>query len=549
VIIGERKKMREQVLSGDQALAYGALQAGISLVTSYPGSPSSGVVKELLRLSERNTLIIEWSANEKVAVENAIGAAIAGKRTLVCAKGVGMNVALDPIMVADLIGTHAGMVWLIGDDPGAWGSQNEQDSRYLGSFAEVPILEPSSPQEGYEMMGYAFDLSEKYRLPVMVREVQTYSSLKGNCQISESPWQPRSIGSQASGRWISFPLNVLEHHARLHEKNRQIARDFDGSPFNSVVRASARGLLAAGLAWHKFKSLDAASARTLSLFKLGTLYPLPEKILAEFLAPLSELLVFEETEPFLEEKVKALAQAQGIPVRVRGKLTGEFPREGEIFSHQIFQALEQFLGSLEEEDRKKIRVEKKERPLGKGFCEGCPYTPLFEAIQEVCQESSLPSPIITADPGCAVRLSNPPFGILNIKYCMGASIALAAGVSKAGAQERVVAACGDSSFYHTGINALIDAAHHRADILVIILDNGATALTGLQPHPGIPRDARGRKVPAVKLEEIVHAIPIDFFHLIDMFDKEKSKPVLREALTRKGLGVIIARGLCPLLNQ
>jgi indolepyruvate ferredoxin oxidoreductase alpha subunit len=547
--LGERIKMREQVLSGDQALAHGALQAGISLATSYPGSPSSGVVKELLRLSERNTLIIEWSANEKVAVENAIGAAIAGKRSLVCAKGVGMNVALDPIMVADLIGTHAGMVWLIGDDPGAWGSQNEQDSRYLGAFAEVPMLEPSSPQEGYEMMGYAFDLSEKYRVPVMVREVQTYSSLKGNCQISESPWQPRSLGSQAAEKWISFPLNVLEHHARLHEKNRKIAREFEGSPFNCVERRGAQGLLAAGLAWHKFKSLDAASARTLSLFKLGTLYPLPETILAEFLAPLSELLVFEETEPFVEEKLKGLAQAQGIPVRVRGKLTGEFPREGEILSYQVFEALGKFLGNLEEEDRKKIRVEKKERPLGKGFCEGCPYTPLFEAIQEVCREASLAAPVITADPGCAVRLNNPPFESLNIKYCMGASIALAAGVSKAGTKERVVAACGDSSFYHTGINALIDAAHHRSDILVIILDNGTTALTGLQPHPGIPRDARGRKVPAVELQEVIQAMPIDFFHLIDVFDKEKSKPILREGLTRRGLRIIIARGLCPLLNQ
>jgi indolepyruvate ferredoxin oxidoreductase, alpha subunit len=542
-------EMRENVLSGDQALAHGALQAGISLVTSYPGSPSSGVVKELLRLSEGSDIIIEWSANEKVAVENAIGAAVAGKRSLVCIKGVGMNVALDPIMVANLIGTHAGMVWLIGDDPGAWGSQNEQDSRYLGAFAEVPILEPSSPEEGYRMMGSAFELSERYRVPVMLREVQTYAGLKGPCQISESPWQPKMVESQAAGKWISFPLNVLENHARLHAKNQAIAEEFESSPFNAMQRRGDRGILTAGLAWHKFISLDSASARNLSLFKLGTLHPLPERILSEFLSSLSEVLIFEETEPFVEEKVRALAQAWGLRVKVRGKLTGEFPREGEIFPHQIFGALEKFLGSLEEEDRKKIRIEKKERPLGKGFCEGCPYIPLFESIREICQESSLPPPIITADPGCAVRLINPPFGTLNIKYCMGASIALAAGVSKGGAKERIVAACGDSSFYHTGINALLDAAHHRADILVIILDNGAAALTGLQPHPGIPRDARGKKAPAIELDEVMRAVPMDFFHRIDVFDKEKSKPILREGLTRKGLGVIVARGLCPLLSQ
>jgi indolepyruvate ferredoxin oxidoreductase alpha subunit len=541
--------MRQIVLSGDQALAHGALQAGISLVTSYPGSPSSGTVKELLQLSRDKGIIIEWSANEKVAFENAIGAAIAGKRTLACAKSVGMNVAMDPIMVANLIGTHAGMVWLIGDDPGAWGSQNEQDSRYLGAFAEVPMLEPSSPQEGYEMMRYAFDLSERYRLPVILREVQSYSTLKGPCQIPDAAWQPSQLESQAAKRWISFPLNVLDHHVRLHERNRQIAEEFGRSPFNDLTKKGNRGLLAAGLAWRKFQSLEVASARSLSLFKLGTLYPLPERSLWDFLSPLEELLVFEENEPFLEEKIKALAQTQGLKVRVRGKLTGDFPREGEIFSHQIFQALESFLGSLEEEDRKKIIVEKKERPLGKGFCEGCPYTPLFEAIREVAQEAAIAPPIITADPGCAVRLNLPPFETLNIKYCMGASIGLAAGVSKAGVKERVVAACGDSSFYHTGINALIDAVHHRADILVIILDNGATALTGLQPHPGIPRNARGEKVPAVGLEEIVKAMPIEFIRVIDMFDKSKSKPVLKEGLTRKGLGVIIARGLCPLLKQ
>jgi indolepyruvate ferredoxin oxidoreductase alpha subunit len=540
--------MAERIISGDQALAQGALQSGISLVTSYPGSPSAGVVKELLRLDQDRRIIIEWSANEKVAMENANGGAVAGKRSLVCIKSVGMNVAMDPIMVANLIGTHAGMVWLIGDDPGAWGSQNEQDSRYLGAFAEVPMLEPASPQEGYEMMRYAFDLSERYRLPVIIREVQSYSALKGPCQIPETPWQPIHLDSQAGRKWISFPLNVLELHARLHQRNQEIAQEFERSPFNRLERHGSRGLLAAGLAWHKFKVLEMASARSLSLFKLGTLYPLPEKGLLDFLSPLEEVLVFEENEPFLEEKVKALAQAHGLLVRVRGKLTGDFPREGEILSHQIFQGLEAFLGGLEEEDRKKIVEEKKERPLGKGFCEGCPYTPLFEAILEVSRESGIPDPIITADPGCAVRLNLPPFEMLNLKYCMGASIALAAGVSKAGAKGRVVAACGDSSFYHTGINALIDAVHHQADILVIILDNGTTALTGLQPHPGIPRNARGDKVPAVEQEQIIRAMPIDFFRVIDMFDKEKSKPVLKEGLTRKGLGVIIARGLCPLLN-
>ncbi|MFH0870899.1 MAG: thiamine pyrophosphate-dependent enzyme [bacterium] len=541
--------MTETVLSGDQALAQGAMQSGVSLVTSYPGSPSTGVVKELLRLGRDHGIIIEWSANEKVAMENAIGAAIAGKRSLVCAKSVGMNVAMDPIMVANLIGTHAGMVWLIGDDPGAWGSQNEQDSRLLGAFAEVPMLEPSSPQEGYEMMCYAFDLSERFRLPVMVREVQSYSGLKGPCHIPESAWEPAKLPSRATEKWISFPLNVLEHHARLHQRDREIAGEFEGSRFNRMEKRGNRGLLSAGLAWHKFQSLKAASARSLSLFKLGTLYPLPVKGLLDFLSGLEELLVFEENEPFLEERMKVLAQEGGLKVKIRGKLTGDFPREGEVFSHHIFQALERFLGGLEQEDRAKIVVEKKERSLGKGFCEGCPYTPLFEAIREAAQEATIPPPIITADPGCAVRLNLPPFETLNIKYCMGASIALASGVSKAGVKERVVAACGDSSFYHTGINALIDAVHHRADILVIILDNGTTALTGLQPHPGIPRNARGEKVPAVELEPILRAMPIDFVRTIDMFDKEKSKPVLKEGLTRKGLGVIIARGLCPLLNK
>ncbi|MDH7500959.1 MAG: thiamine pyrophosphate-dependent enzyme, partial [candidate division NC10 bacterium] len=451
-------------------------------------------------------------------------------------------------MVANLIGTHAGMVWLIGDDPGAWGSQNEQDSRYLGAFAEVPMLEPSSPQEGYEMMRYAFDLSERCRIPVIIREVQSYSLLKGPCQIPDSSWHPVLLGSEAAKRWISFPLNVLDHHARLHQRNRQIASEFERSPFNVAERKGSRGLLAAGLAWHKFRTAEAVSARALSLFKLGTLFPLPERSLADFLSPLEEVLILEENEPFLEEKIKALAQTEGLKVKVRGKLSGEFPREGEIFPHHIFLALEKFLGALEEEDRSKIVIEKKERPLGKGFCEGCPYTPLFEAIREVSQEAKIPAPIITADPGCAVRLNLPPFEMLNLKYCMGASIALAAGVSKAGVRERVVAACGDSSFYHTGINALMDAVHHQADILVILLDNGAAALTGLQPHPGIPRNARGEKVPAVTLEEIVQAMPIDFFRVIDMFDKERSKPVLREGLTRRGLGVIIARGLCPLLK-
>lgn len=547
----ERIGMEKPFLSGDQALAEGALQAGITVVTSYPGSPSSGVVKELLRMTrgQREEIVIEWSANEKVALENAIGAAVAGRRALVCIKGVGMNVAMDPVMVANLVGTHAGMVWLVGDDPGGWGSQNEQDSRYLGSFAEIPLLEPSSSQEGYDMMRYAFALSERRRIPVMIREVQSYSNLKGPCWIEESGGPTPSLPSRASERWMSFSLNVLENHARLHRLAREIGEEFEKSPFNSCTMRGSRGLLAAGHAWEKFQSADSISARSLSLFKLSTLNPLPVRSLLNFLSPLEEVLIVEEIEPFVEEKLKVLAYDQGLQVKILGKSTGHLPREGEIFSYHILQGLERFLGGLAEEDRKRIVEEKKERPLGKGFCEGCPYTPLFEAIREATQETGIPTPIITADPGCAVRLSLPPFEMLNIKYCMGASIALAAGVSKGKVKERVVAACGDSSFYHTGINALVDAIHHQADILVIILDNGTTALTGLQPHPGIPLNARGEKAPAVGLEKIIGSMPIGFLRVIEVFDKEKSRPVLREGLTQRGLGVIIARGLCPLLNQ
>jgi len=539
--------MIEMVLSGDQALAYGAWHSGLSLVTSYPGSPSSGTVKELVKLSSPEELTIEWSANEKVALEKAIGAAIAGRRTMVCVKSVGMNVALDPIMVSNLIGTHAGMVWLIGDDPGAWGSQNEQDSRFLAAFAELPLLEPSSPQEGYDMMRYAFQLSERFHLPVIIREIYSYSQGKGPCRIAEEPWRPVTLPSAAAERWISYPLNVLENHARLHQRNREIAQEFDASPFNRVDRKGGKGVLAAGSAWQKLESAGLASRYPLSLYKLGTVHPLPQTSLLGFLSLLEEVLVLEENEPFLERELRVLLHDQGLRVRVRGRLSGEVRREGELLPSDLEEALGRLVGKGIAKAGEGSGGETKTRALEKGFCEGCPYIPLFQAMREICRETGIADPIITADPGCAVRLNLPPFQMLNLKFCMGASIGLAAGVSRAGVKERVVAACGDSSFFHTGINALADAAHHQADILVLILDNGGAALTGLQPHPGNPRNARGERTPAVEIERIVRAMPIDFVQVIDMFDSKASKPILKEALTRRGLAVIIAKGECPLL--
>jgi indolepyruvate ferredoxin oxidoreductase alpha subunit len=534
--------MMEKILNGDQALAYGAVEADVRVVTGYPGSPGTKVLTNILEIyKDDNQRHIEWSVNEKVAFEMALGASLGGDRSLLCLKSVGMNITVDPIMTANLTGVNAGLVIMLGDDPGAWLSQNEQDTRLLVEFLELPIIEPANPQEGKDMMVSAFEMSEEFQTIVVIREVRGYSMAKGPVKLVEHVEQPSKGFIREKNRWISTTFNVLENHRKLHEKLNKISQRFENSQFNSITGKNSRHcIIAAGFTYSKL--LD-TGLDDFSVLKLGTINPVPPDLVAGFLKDAETVLVLEDNEPYIENKVKAIVHDAGLNARVVGKTTGHIYRVGEITQESICQAVDlafkggtQTTGSISQ-----TQVSEKTQ---KTFCEGCPFTPTFEVLSRVIKELG-ENPVIIAEPGCGVKLNAPPFEMLDVKYSLGSAIGIASGLAKTRAKIKPIAVCGDSSFFHTGVNALMNAVTNGTDIFIMVLDNAVTAFTGYQTHPGTGRDIRGNRNVALDIDEIARACQVPYVSVVNPDDQEMMWQEFRKAMTSDELSLVVVRKPCP----
>jgi indolepyruvate ferredoxin oxidoreductase alpha subunit len=537
--------MIEKILTGDQAIAHGALEAGVRIVTGYPGSPSTKVLESILELSEDNAeRHIEWSVNEKVAFEVALGASIGGDRAMVCLKSVGMNIAVDPIMTANLTGVNAGLVILLGDDPGAWLSQNEQDTRRLVDFMELPIMEPSSPQEGKDMIAAAFEISEEFQTVVIVREIRSFSTSEGPVELVYNHVFKDSKGFlRGKNRWVSTTFNVLENHRKLHGKLEKLGQRFGSSPFNKVAgRNGSRGVIAAGFAYSKLMDALDLGQDGFAVLKLGTIHPLPKDLVVDFLNTMERAVVLEDNEPYIESKIKAIVHDARLDVRVLGKTSGHVTREGELTREDIIRVLDACdtcgtpMGSIQHPASSETQ---------RSFCEGCPYIPTFRTLSEVIEELGVDT-VIIAEPGCGVRLNAPPFEMLDLKYSMGSAIGIASGLARSRAMIKPIAVCGDSSFFHTGVNGLINVVENRVNIFIMVLDNSVTALTGYQPHPGTGRDARGLRTTAVDIAEIARACHVPVVTAVDPDEPEAMKLAFRRGLTSDELSMIVVRKPCPL---
>ena len=336
--------IKRKQLNGDQALAYGALSCGIKMVTGYPGSPSSGTIKALISLANKHNIYVEWSSNERVALEMGIGTSIAGRRALVCTKSVGFNVMIDPLMALNLTPVHGGLVILLGDDPGGYGSQNDQDSRPLAASVEMPLMEPATPSEAYAMMRKAFQISEELNTPVIIRETRSFSQQEERFPVSDEHHEAEDLGfHKEPWRFVPVPLNAVEKHRNLHATIKSFEEWANTSSFNKATGKGTKGIIGAGFAYNKIEDvLGPESADKFRLLKLGVLYPLPEKLIAEFLKDCHEVLVVEENEPFIEIQVKAIAHDNECHTRIFGKQSSYFCRQGELYRWQIQQALAKF---------------------------------------------------------------------------------------------------------------------------------------------------------------------------------------------------------------
>jgi indolepyruvate ferredoxin oxidoreductase alpha subunit len=550
-------------ITGSQALAYGAIEAAVAYVTGYPGSPATGVVDALLKLAGEG-MRIEWAVNEKSAFDAAFGASLAGFRSLLCLKSVGLNVALDSLMVSNLAAGDGGFVILVGDDPGGWGSQNEEDSRPLVAAAEVPLLEPATLHDAQRVMVRAFDLSERFRVPVAVRITRALASEKAPYQ--PPPPAPRgtrpgaferqgALGRQGAferhgaferqgDRFNVLPVHVVDFHRQLHRAIDGVQAVFEGPDLNREEGEGKQGVIAAGFAYQKLQEVLSKSGHPpLPVLGLSTIHPLPEQRIAGFLRQLDAALVLEETAPYVEIQVQALAQRAGLTLPVYGRLSGHVPREGELFEGQLAEAL---AALLPEWPWPTPGPGGRAMPSRQPLCEDCPYVPTFEALLAVMgRHGGRDAFVVTGETGCMVRSQLPPFELLDVKYGMGSSIGLAAGLARTGLPQRIVALSGDSALLHSGLGELIDAAQAGTGLLVVVLANETTALSGGQPHPGTAHDARGTARKPVDLAALAQAAGADSVRVVDPEDRQATESALEEGLALGKLAVVIARRACP----
>lgn len=474
--------MNEKLLNGEEAIAWGAISAGVKIVTGYPGSPGTEVMNCIFHNSEEYEITAEWSVNEKVAAEVAIGASIAGLRSLVCVKNVGLNAMLDPLMVLNLTPVNGGLVFLIGDDPGAYGSQNDQDSRPLVHLLEMPWIEPATAADGYKMALECFELSEKYQIPFFIRIIRAYGKEREEIEVKEIQHHHLSVPPEIKDRFIPNPSNSVSKHQVLRRILEKLKEEVTDS-YCQVTGDGKLGIIASGHTYSKLLNVLQGEnwSENLSILKLGMIYPLGQKAIMDFIKSVKHVLILEEHHPVLEMQIRSIVQIEGLQVPIHGKLDNSLVSTGEMFRWQIKRIVEQLSHGLKLNPNYSSENEEKERAKLKGHCSDCRYDEVLDMIDKICQSRKL-KPFYFGDPGCLVTVTDR----IHAKYAMGGAVALASGLSKAGTDRFAIALFGDSSFFHSAIGAICDASYHKAKILMILLDNGSALTTGGQAHPGTP---------------------------------------------------------------
>ncbi|MBD5357124.1 MAG: indolepyruvate ferredoxin oxidoreductase [Bacteroides sp.] len=526
----------KRLLLGDEALALGAINAGLSGAYAYPGTPSTEIlefVQEHPLTKERN-IHSHWSSNEKTAMEEALGMSFCGKRAMVSMKHVGLNVAADPFVNSAMTGANGGMLVISADDPSMHSSQNEQDSRFYADFAMIPVLEPSSQQEAYDMARYGFELSEKYGVPVMVRLVTRLSHSRAVVEYDTQALPQNELHYPATPRqWVLMPAMSKIRNKRLVKDFIQFQKDSDFSPFNSFNEGinKSLGIIVNGIAWNYLQELY-PDGIPFPVVKISQ-YPIPVQLISRLFDECNSVLVLEEGQPFIERKIRGELDRTGK--RIFGKLTGDVVRTGELTPDEVAKTLKQIMGdqcgfeSVEKKGESSIVM-----PRPPALCQGCGHRDVYQALNEALAEYE--SPKVFGDIGCYTLGFLAPFNAIDTVVDMGASITMAKGAADAG-QHPAVAVIGDSTFTHSGMTGLLDAINEDSPITVIISDNLTTGMTGGQDSQGTG-----------KLEEICLGLGAKPEHVrtVDSLPKNvaEMKKMFKEEIDYPGLSVIISRREC-----
>jgi len=534
--------MVRRFLSGNEAVAWGAWESGVRVAAAYPGTPSTEILETLAPMPN---VYAEWCPNEKVALDVAVGAAYAGSRAMAVMKHVGLNVAADSFFYASMTGMQAGLVIVNADDPFMHSSQNEQDNRRYCKFARVPCLEPSDSQEARDLVGVALELSEQFDTPVMLRLTTRLSHSSAVVELLGTR-PPERVQAPAyhldTTKYVMVPGNARRRHPVIEERIAKLAEYAETFRFNRMeLKDTALGIVTNGVAYQYAREVFPEA----SILRLGMTYPVPQKLLREFAAKVERLVVIEELDPFLEEEIRLL----GIPVEGKvsaaagGRGKSIFPICGEL-DQQIVRESAIKAELLPASARVPVvRPEKGALPPRPPIlCPGCPHRGVFYVTNKL-------KLVVNGDIGCYTLGFLPPLGAPHTCGCMGASIGVAHGVAKAGIVERNVAVLGDSTFFHTGMPALLNVAWNRGNTVTIILDNRTTAMTGHQENPGTGHTLQGAETVQVELEALARALGIQRVHTVDSYNLKQVEAALQDCLNANEPSVVIARRECALMPE
>ena len=535
--------MKKEYIMGNSAIAIGALCSGVKLVSGYPGTPSTEIIETICKVPHKG-VHLEWSVNEKAAMEVAAAAAYAGARTMVTMKQVGLNVASDPLMSLAYVGVRGGMVIVVADDPGPISSQTEQDTRRFASFCRIPVLDPSSPEEAFDMVKDAFALSEKYHTPVILRPTTRVCHGYASISFDENYEAKDPSGFEKdSSKWVIFPKLSYNNHRLIEERLPVIAEDLSSYGYNRIIKDSnnsGKAVLASGISLAYVR--ECISNLDLKVIGIASAFPLPKRFLLEALNGVDELICFEELSPFLEEELLKLCGEHQLKIRIKGKLTGDVPHSGELGVNKVQSILNKFLGRNDKSEgisfTEKIPDPPQRPPV---LCAGCPHRGSFYAVKVATGRKKT---YLCGDIGCYTLGNALPLDMVDTCLCMGAGITMAQGFNHLDKEAKSFAFIGDSTFFASGISGIVNAVYNEADITVCILDNATTAMTGHQPHPGTGFNLQGNYVDKIDIESVLKGIGVKKVMTVNPHDLKASVAAVKECMKVDGVKAIIFRAPC-----
>ncbi len=536
--------MRKEYVMGNGAIALGALEAGIHLVSGYPGTPSSEIIETISKYRQ-GSVHVEWSVNEKAAMEVAASASYSGARTLVTMKQVGLNVASDPLMSLAYVGIKGGMVVVSADDPGPISSQTEQDTRMFASFCRIPVFDPSSPEEAFTMIQDAFDYSEKYHTPVLFRPTTRVCHAYASIEINETT-NPRPYEGfvKDSKKWVIFPRLSFLNHAMIEKRNPEIGRDFSSYSGNTVSGMGKKAVFTGGISYSYVKEY-LKDYPDVKLCKISTPYPFPEQFALSCLQGVEEVLCVEELSPFIESELLKIAGSHNLSVKIYGKLTGHVCASGENSADYAADILSKFLGTAAKKgiDLSAAPALPLRPPV---LCAGCPHRASFYAVKKAMEGKKS---YFCGDIGCYTLGNAMPLDMVDTCLCMGAGITMAQGFHWTDPDSTCFAFVGDSTFFASGMTGVVNAIYNEADMILCVLDNSTTAMTGHQPHPGTGRNMMGHIVDKVSIEKILAGMGVPKILTVDPLNLNESVKAVQECASLKGVKAIIFKSPCIAISK